>query len=449
MEKKSRELKMISQTPVYNLMVVLKETGLKADVLRVWERRYDLPHPERTGGGHRLYSDYDIATVKWLKNRQAEGLGISRAVQLWKDLQAAGKDPLEERPVRSLDSFIAVPSRETSLEVLARQWLEGCLGFDEVMAEAALNQALALYPIERACSAVLQQGLQTIGEEWYLGKVSIQQEHFASSLAIRRLEALIAAAPEPTRLQTMVVGCAEGDLHVFPVLLLSLYLQRAGLRVIYLGADTPLEQIDSAIAAIHPDLVIFSAQQLVTAANLSTAAAALRERGIPLAYGGLIFNRNPELRERIPGFFLGESLDAAMDTVERLIQAPMPVPPARATGEYQNLAQLIRRSRPLIEQVMYTSLQGQGVQINAIEEVNAFFGTKLAAALDLGDPAFLEDELAWLNGLLTSHHLPADQLFAYLAAYSRSLRTVIGESGSPVMGWIDQYVASHTRAPSH
>jgi DNA-binding transcriptional MerR regulator len=87
---------MISQTPVYNMKVVLKETGLTADVLRAWERRYDLPHPQRTAGRQRLYSDYDLATIRWLKNKQAEGLSISRAVQIWKVLIAAGHDPLEE-----------------------------------------------------------------------------------------------------------------------------------------------------------------------------------------------------------------------------------------------------------------------------------------------------------------------------------------------------------------
>src|SRR4030042_2381409 len=87
---------MINNNPVYNLRVVLKETGLKADVLRAWERRYDLPHPQRTAGRQRLYSDYDIATIKWLKTKQAEGLSISRAVQLWKDSIAAGREPLQD-----------------------------------------------------------------------------------------------------------------------------------------------------------------------------------------------------------------------------------------------------------------------------------------------------------------------------------------------------------------
>ena len=64
---------------------MLKETGIAADTLRAWERRYGLPKPERTSGGHRLYSQYDIQTIKWLMARQAEGLSISRAVEAWNE----------------------------------------------------------------------------------------------------------------------------------------------------------------------------------------------------------------------------------------------------------------------------------------------------------------------------------------------------------------------------
>ena len=60
---------MYSTTPAFNLKVVLKETGLAADTLRAWERRYGLPSPNRTAGGHRLYSQRDIETVKWLMKR--------------------------------------------------------------------------------------------------------------------------------------------------------------------------------------------------------------------------------------------------------------------------------------------------------------------------------------------------------------------------------------------
>src|SRR5512145_2746366 len=85
---------MVSTTPAFNLKVVLKETGIAADTLRAWERRYGLPMPQRSAAGHRLYSQRDIETIKWLLKRQAEGLSISRAVDLWNEQMASGSDPL-------------------------------------------------------------------------------------------------------------------------------------------------------------------------------------------------------------------------------------------------------------------------------------------------------------------------------------------------------------------
>src|SRR5512141_2494139 len=99
----------LSKNPVYNLKAVLKETGLKADVLRAWERRYGLPAPERTQGGHRLYSDFDVAMLKWLIMRQNEGLSISRAAEMWKEHLLQGRNPLEE-----------MPALQTNLQVLSR-----------------------------------------------------------------------------------------------------------------------------------------------------------------------------------------------------------------------------------------------------------------------------------------------------------------------------------------
>ena len=87
---------MLNDKPAYNLKVVLKVTGIKADVLRAWERRYGLPMPQRSPGGHRQYSQRDIATIKWLIARQNEGLSISNAVEQWKEIESNGKDPLGE-----------------------------------------------------------------------------------------------------------------------------------------------------------------------------------------------------------------------------------------------------------------------------------------------------------------------------------------------------------------
>src|SRR5574340_659839 len=207
---------MISKSALFNLQAVLKETNLKPDVLRAWERRYGLPKPERTAGGHRLYSEYDIATIKWLRARQEEGLSISRAVQMWKGISESGRDPLAgDMPPVGLEPPAGgvEPNR---IELLKSNWLAACLAFDALRAEDLINQAFAMYPVETVCFEILQKAIGEIGQLWYEGKASVQQEHFATAMAVRRIETLISATPRPTREHTILTGCPEGEWHSFP-----------------------------------------------------------------------------------------------------------------------------------------------------------------------------------------------------------------------------------------
>src|SRR5512147_475453 len=130
---------MLSKSPAFNLKAVLRETGLAADTLRAWERRYGLPLPQRTAGGHRLYSQYDIETIKWLLARQTEGLSISRAVDLWNEKTGSGLDPLADVVAPALPSSqttLAISaSMETNLEVLRAQWITACMKFSEAGSE--------------------------------------------------------------------------------------------------------------------------------------------------------------------------------------------------------------------------------------------------------------------------------------------------------------------------
>src|SRR5689334_22417525 len=145
---------MYSTTPAFNLKVVLKETGLGADTLRAWERRYGLPVPQRTAGGHRLYSQRDIETIKWLMKRQTEGLSISRAVDMWKEQLASGSDPLAGSAQTAFTSASAIPAQYasgTTLEALRARWIEACLNFSESTSEQVLNQAVSMLPVEVVC----------------------------------------------------------------------------------------------------------------------------------------------------------------------------------------------------------------------------------------------------------------------------------------------------------
>ena len=437
-------MRFISRSPVYNLKAVLNETGLKADVLRAWERRYGLPTPERTAGGHRLYSEYDVETIKWLHARQAEGLSISRATELWHELIEAGRDPLTEYGSTGT-MMVSDPSQEdTRLSSFREEWLNANMAFDSMKADEVLNQAFALYPVEIVCKEILQRGLSTMGEYWYQDKATVQQEHFATAQAIRRLDSLITATPNPTIEKTVLVGCPPGEWHSFPVLLLTLFLRRRGLDAVYLGANIPIEQLVETMDSIKPDMIVMAAQRLPSAASLLFAAFTLRKKDIIFGYGGQIFNRIPELREQIPGIYLGDTIEGSLFEIERLLTIPNPSQTAaRVTETREDLVELYRENRPLIETELYKIMEIHNGEIDHFQTANEFFGDELIAAMALGNPAYMEADLEWVQKLMTRRRIPAKELIPYLIAYREAVGKVIGREGAIITKWISDFIAKN------
>src|SRR5512141_884756 len=156
---------MPSDVPTFNLKAVVRETGLKPDTIRAWERRYGAPKPRRASGGHRLYAQRDIDLLKWMNARQHEGLSISRIVDLWKSLESEGKDPLQATSSSVLRPLVQLGD-VGELAGLRREWVQACLNFDEPRAEQAAAQAFALFPVNNVVLDVLLRGLADIGEGW-------------------------------------------------------------------------------------------------------------------------------------------------------------------------------------------------------------------------------------------------------------------------------------------
>ena len=430
----------LSKNPAFNLKVVLQETKIAADTLRAWERRYGLPMPQRTAGGHRLYSQYDIETIKWLLARQAEGLSISRAVDAWNEKIASNTDPLAGLAPSALSSAQAIPAifpPNTNLDALRAQWVEGCMKFNESNAEQVLNQTFSMFPVEAVCTEVLQKGIVEIGNLWYENKASVQQEHFASGLAMRRLDALLSASPAPTRHQTVLVGCPPNEWHTFTPLLLALLLRRRGLNVIYLGANVPVDRFEDTLHSAKANLVVLVSQALASAATLQLTALALSGVGIPLSFGGRIFSLRPDLAGRIPGHYLGNSIESSLDEVERLLQGKVKTPVLTSTSqEYLAAHQAFTAKRTSIENTFKELVEPLSVSPDDLGTGIQFLGDNIAAALQLGDMQHVTNEMEWLKILLQSHQRPAQELKYFMASYSEAVDKTINGQGQPIKEWL-------------
>lgn len=218
--------------------------GVSPDLLRVWERRYGLLHPERTEGGFRLYTPRDDERVGVM--RQNLALGYTAAIAARMALRTPA------RPDR--------PDPENALHAAQIELMERLEGFQDVEAQGVLDKALAEFSTEAVLRDVVLPCLRELGERWETGEVSVAQEHFASAVLRGRLLGLargfdVGVGPRA------LLACPSGDRHDLGLLCFGIGLRERGWRVTFLGADTPIEALHGAAVQLQPALVVVCAEQ--------------------------------------------------------------------------------------------------------------------------------------------------------------------------------------------
>ncbi len=289
-------------TPVYTIKTVVQETGIAPATLRAWERRYGVLSPGRSEGGYRLYSERDIATLRWLKSQVDAGVSISRAVALLEIRHRAGEEP--ELEVERAGYQVSPAENARSTAAIVEELIETLSLFQEPHAEAVLAEAFALYPVDVVAEEIITPTLVEIGERWHRGEASIVQEHFATAFLRRRLTALFHAYPQPLTGPLAITGSGPSEWHDVGILLVSLALRRHGWRVIYLGQNVPADHLLREVRKLRPDMLCLSVTTRDSAKALGEVYAEMADLPEPrprLVLGGRVFNVHPDLAGHFPG----------------------------------------------------------------------------------------------------------------------------------------------------
>ena len=432
-----------NKKPRYNLSLVIQETGVKADTIRAWERRYQLPQPGRSEGGQRLFSDYDIATIKWLQSRQSEGMRISQAVELWREILSDGQDPLIH--YKSNQIQIPLPNKNDlenqSITDLEQAWVDNILRFNGTDAEQILSQAFAQFPLEIVCLNLLQAGLEKIGQGWYTNQISVQQEHYASEIAIKKLQALISAAPHPNSPQKILVGCPPGEFHSISALMITLLLRYRGWDVIYLGANIPTDQIVDTVSKINPSLVIMTATSLKTAASLLETYQLLKSQDTTLLFGGHIFTINTDLPRRITGHYLADDLSNIVPKIENLIFDPTTKNIRLVLNDhYSKISKIFLKNKSKIEVTAEKKIgetQTESFHTIGIQDIIGYLTDDINAALALGDLDLIRTNLDWIRGLLINREVPPEFLSEFYYLYLSAVQEHLEGESKPILDWFE------------
>jgi MerR family transcriptional regulator, light-induced transcriptional regulator len=233
---------MASTGEVLRIGELSKRVGVSPELLRAWERRYGLLHPDRSAGGLRLYSPADVERVALMQQHLAAGMAAAEAAAL--ALRGAADEHAAET---------ALPS-----EAIRDELAEAVDAFDEPRTQAILDRLLALATLETVLSEVIMPYLQDLGERWKRGKASVAQEHFASSVVRGRLLGLargwgLGLGP------AAVLACLPDEQHDLGLIAFGLALRSRGWRIVYLGPDTPIDTVAGVSRRIEPSLVVLNA----------------------------------------------------------------------------------------------------------------------------------------------------------------------------------------------
>ena len=307
----------LSADPKYTIKSVCAQTGIRAVTLRAWEQRYNLLEPHRTNGNYRLYSDRDVAVLRWLKRQVDSGLSISSAAAALLEMRRAGMLP-ESLLVSEIGG---AAKTATPTAQFASRLYQAMIKLDEDSAVSILNEAQAVFDLTTVCVEVLTPCMAEIGDAWHRQEISVVAEHFATGYIRGRLTTLLQSFPTQRGAPRIAVGCAPNERHDVGGLMVSVLLRRDGFRVDFLGADVPIDDIVIYARAEKPAMICLSAATVEATRDLKRLHQMLSylKPAPRFGFGGRAFNINPALRASIPGTFLGESAAEACVMVRQLL----------------------------------------------------------------------------------------------------------------------------------
>ncbi len=342
--------------PVYNTRAVVQRTGVPADTIRAWERRYGSPAPCRTTGNQRLYSEKDLALICWLRDQTRAGLTISQAVALYhsmcKDSGPVAVEALpgmtavvdrapvadDVQPTLFFDRVASPAHPEQAPTFRSRIPLARMCGeigdalarFDDQRAERVIEELLVFTAVEEICCHILEPVLAEISRQRERGTLSAGAENFATAFILRKINVLFNISRPHTGRGPIVAAGVQGDHREIGLLVTSLFLSRYGYHVIYMGPNLPAGDLIQAARSLNAPFVLLSATNETDIDNLNYTITELvdrfeRERGEAIrpvvGYVGSIFTTRPELRRRVNAEFLGTDAFSSVHAVDRLLMS--------------------------------------------------------------------------------------------------------------------------------
>jgi len=250
---------------------VERDIGIAKETLRVWERRYGFPQPQRDANGDRVYPPEQVQRLAQVKRLLDQGYRPGKIMAL--DIDALSELGSKARPTvahtphdgHEIDACIGLLKAHKIGELRQR-----------------LTQSLLSMGLLRGVTELIAPLTSAVGLAWTHGNIAIFEEHlFSEMLQSVMRNAIFAATLHGAHAQArprILLTTMPQERHGLGLLMVEALLALEGAHCISLGVQTPLGDIVNAAVAQRADIVALSFSGITSARTAIENINALRER---------------------------------------------------------------------------------------------------------------------------------------------------------------------------
>jgi DNA-binding transcriptional MerR regulator/methylmalonyl-CoA mutase cobalamin-binding subunit len=287
-----------------NISAVERETGLSKDVLRIWERRYGFPHPERDDNAERQYAAADVAKLRAIKRLMDTGLRPGKLISQ----SLAELNTLAEKRVH--------PRRDALTPAVERDVLALLKGHDPAGLQSALANLLLRQGVQRFVLETIAPLNRAVGEAWMRGELQVFEEHFYTEQVQAALRGSVGSLPRQSGTPRILLTTVPGEQHGIGLLMVDALLAPEGVQCLSLGTQTPFDDIRRCALAFKVNIVALSFSSAFPLRQAGDALALLRRQlpsAVALWAGGEHLRR---LRKSLAGVQLLPELADVLDALK-------------------------------------------------------------------------------------------------------------------------------------
>ncbi len=230
----------------YRMKAVSQMTGIRSELLRMWERRYGLFKPQRAGNRYREFDDEDVRLLIYLREQTEAGRAIG-------ELASEGREALLRRIATATEPD-ASPTSPNAIDDL----LQAAQQLDKRQIDARLAELIACTPFLTLLTTILTPLMHRLGNAWAREEMSIASVQLMTELIRTRLLAMLHITAPPHSAPVLLCACPAGEFHELGLLTFAYTMQQEGWHAYYLGSNLPLSALREGCERVQPALVALS-----------------------------------------------------------------------------------------------------------------------------------------------------------------------------------------------